>query len=60
MVFSIRGLHGNSMFGHGVRVTSHHLDLVKGPCLGLVNNKKVGNAWFDVNYNVNAKFNGSF
>jgi hypothetical protein len=42
MVFSTRGLHGDSMFGHGLRVTSHHLDLAKGPCLGLVNITKVG------------------
>jgi hypothetical protein len=40
MVFSTGGLHGDSMFGHGLTMTSHHLDLVKGPCLGLVNLKK--------------------
>jgi hypothetical protein len=44
MVFSIEGLHGDSMFHHGLRMTSHHLDRIKGPCLGLMNITKVGNA----------------
>jgi hypothetical protein len=60
MVFSTKGLHGDSMFVHGLRVTSHHLDLVKGPCLGLLNITKVGNTWLNVNFRVNAKFSGSF
>jgi hypothetical protein len=34
------GLHGDSMFGHGFGIVLHCLNLVEGPCFGLIDGAK--------------------
>jgi hypothetical protein len=41
MVFSSGNLHGDLVFGHGLGVVVHHLNLFEGPCLGLVDDIKI-------------------
>ncbi len=44
------GLHGDSMFDHGLGIVLHCSNLVEGPCFGLVDGTKAKSVWLDVNF----------